>query len=278
MPQHTTMVGPKILFLDIETTSILANVYRLFKENISIKHIIDDSFILSWAAKWKHEDTIYYEDIRHTKELKPIRPGIWTLYHTDISILPGIWKLIDEADIIIGHNIKQFDTKVLNQRFITNNMQEPSSVKQIDTLQMAKAKFRFTSNKLEFLVRKLCPEQLKSDHNKFPGQELWNECLNGNFEAWDEMEHYNKQDVVATEALYNKLEPWGKGSNSYDPNVYHQGTENICKCGQSRWIKNGTTAKGAQVYQRYKCYNCGHERHGPHGLLSKEKTSTLLKE
>ena len=78
----------------------------------------------------------------------------------------------------------------------------------ITTLIIAKSTFGFTSNKLEYMTDALCSDTKKSKHSKFPGFELWKECLNGNMEAWEEMEAYNKDDVISLEELYKKLSPW----------------------------------------------------------------------
>lgn len=39
------------------------------------------------------------------------------------------------------------------------------------------------------MTDKLCVKYKKLNHSKFPGMELWRECLKGNSEAWTEMEH-----------------------------------------------------------------------------------------
>lgn len=97
--------------------------------------------------------------------------------------------MLDEADIVITQNGRKFDQKKLNARFILNGFKPPSSYKHIDTLVIARKHFGFTSNKLKYMTDKLCTKYKKLDHSKFPGMELWRECLKGNSEAWTEMEH-----------------------------------------------------------------------------------------
>ena len=43
---------PKILVIDIETSPVLANVWRLFKENVGLNQIQKDWHLLSYSAKW----------------------------------------------------------------------------------------------------------------------------------------------------------------------------------------------------------------------------------
>lgn len=58
------------------------------------------------------------------------------------------------------------------------------------------------------MTDKFCKKYKKLKHKKFPGHELWKECLKGNKEAWNEMRKYNIHDVLATEELYNVLKQW----------------------------------------------------------------------
>jgi uncharacterized protein YprB with RNaseH-like and TPR domain len=124
------------------------------------------------------------------------------------KILRDLWKLLDEADIVITQNGKNFDTPKLNARFIEHGMKPPSPYKHLDTYQIARSAAKFTSNKLEYLTEKLCTKYKKLKHEKFPGFALWAECLKGNVAAWNEMRRYNKHDVLATEELYMKIRAW----------------------------------------------------------------------
>jgi len=45
----------------------------------------------------------------------------------DSGILREIWKMLDEADIVITQNGRKFDQKKLNARFILNGFKPPSS-------------------------------------------------------------------------------------------------------------------------------------------------------
>ena len=158
-----------------------------------------------------------YEDVRGQRNKRD-----------DSKIIKGIWKLMDEADIIVGQNSKSFDIKKLNARFVINGMQPPTPYRQLDTKVMAKKAFGFTSNKLEYMADKLCTKYKKLKHKNFIGHELWSECLKGNLKAWVEMEKYNKHDVLALEELYDKLLAW---DNSINFNTYHKMHDNICSFG-----------------------------------------------
>lgn len=255
--------GPKVLILDIETAPIVAWVWDIWDQNVGLNQIKSDWHLLSFSAKWLGDPankTIYF-DQRNAKNIE-----------NDKELLKKVWLLLDECDILITQNGKRFDHKKLNARFVINGMQPPSSYKQIDTFVIAKKHFGFTSNKLEYMSDKLCVKYKKQTKRKFAGFELWRECLAGNVEAWNEMEKYNKYDVLSLEELYNKLIPW---DNSIDFNLYNVDGDITCKCGSDDFQKNGSFYTAAGKFQRYKCTDCGAETRGKKNLLSKEKREFL---
>jgi uncharacterized protein YprB with RNaseH-like and TPR domain len=263
--KKTKTTGPRVLLFDIETAPILAHVWDIWDQNVGLNQIEKDWHVLSWAAKWLDDDKVMYSDQRNAKDVSD-----------DSKILVKIWELLDEADVVITQNGVRFDEPKLNARFILQNVkngQPPSSFRHIDTFRIAKSKFGFTSNKLEYMTDKLCTKYKKLKHKKFPGHELWTECLAGNKEAWNEMEKYNTHDVLALEELYYKLIPWA--GNTINFNVYHDGLENVCKCGSDKFKKNGFKYTDTAKYQRYKCTKCGTESRSAKNLLSKEKRAAL---
>lgn len=253
--------GPKVLLLDIETAPILAYVWGLWENNVALNQIANDWYVLSWSAKWLGSDQVMYRDQRNAKNIED-----------DSEILKVIWSLLDEADIVITQNGQSFDIKKLNARFIINGMKPPSSFKQFDTLVVAKKRFGFTSNKLEYMTSKLCPKSKKSDHAKFSGFELWKQCLLGNKEAWEEMEKYNKQDVLALEALYHKMQAW---DNSINFSSYNDEVDERCNCGSTKFKKNGYHYTKKSKFQRYVCVDCGREYRDSSNLFSKDKKKSL---
>ena len=216
--QHSS---PKVLLIDIETSPILGAVWGLFNNNLSLNQIEKDWYILSFAAKWLDEDEVFYKDKRDTWDNED-----------DLELLEDIHKLLSEADWVIAQNGVKFDVKKINARFVLNGMKPPSSYKVIDTMLIAKECFGFTSNKLEYMTDKLCKKYKKLKHVKFAGFDLWKQCLKGNPEAWDEMELYNKYDILSLEELFWVLQPWSRKL----PNVNHYHDEKVSFC-----IRQGTT-------------------------------------
>lgn len=248
----------KILFLDIETAPLKAHLWSMWQQGVGLGQIESDWYILSYTAKWADSEDVIYRDIRHTYDSE-----------SDEDILDELWGLLDDADFVVGHNVKKFDLKKINARFILNGKQPPSTYRVIDTLLIAKAIFGFTSNKLEYLTDKLCKVYKKSKHGKFPGHKLWVECLKGNMEAWDEMEEYNKFDVLSNQELYEILMPWDKTLPNFD--IYA-----IDDVDLSDWKEDGFHHTNLGIYKRYRHKVTGQQRRGRTNMLSKEQRENVL--
>lgn len=233
------MTDPKVLLVDIETAPILAYVWQIWDVNIPLNMIKSDWHLLSWSAKWLGKDEILYADQRKAKFI-----------NDDRKILEKLWKLLDEADLVVAQNGKKFDKKKIFARFIINGMNPPKDFRMIDTYQIAKQKFGFTSNKLEHLSKILDLEIKKDQHKDFPGFTLWEQCLARNPKAWVEMEKYNKLDVLSLEKLYTKLSPW-------DASVNFTIFNGKCSCGSSEFVKKGFRYTDSAKYQRMVCKKCG---------------------
>jgi hypothetical protein len=236
--------GPKILYIDIETSLMEAYVFQLqYNDYIPVKQIKKDWQVLSWAAKWQGKDKVYYMGKR---------PG----ENSDKRILLGAREMMDQADIVVYQNGKKFDKPKLYARFIINKIRPPSSFQEYDTCNVAKKVFGFTSNSLAYLCEALDLPYKKDEHPEFPGIELWIECAKGNPKAWRVMKRYNKGDITTLEALHRKFEPWDTVINY---NVYSASNEPKCPCGSKDFRKNGYTYGSAGKYQRYACKICGAE-------------------
>jgi uncharacterized protein YprB with RNaseH-like and TPR domain len=250
--------GPKILFIDIETKPILAHVWRLFDQNVGLNQIQEDWSILSYCAKWKGSDDVIYEDLQGSDD-----------FEDDSRLLGNLWKLLNEADIVVGQNSKRFDVKKINARLVLNGYPKPSTFRQIDTLNIAKAQFGFTSNKLQYMTDQLCTRHKKLEHGKFAGHMLWAECMKNNPEAWAEMKLYNVNDVLSLEELYDILSSWDNTLPNFD--VY---VDEILD--MSVWEEDGYHYSNLGKYKRYRNKITGVQRRSRVNLLTKEKRESLL--
>lgn len=239
--------GPRVVTLDIETSPILAYVWGLFKQHVGLDQIVQDWSILSVTWKWLGEEPTHYVDTFEGGKARDIRD--------DTKLLMALWKVLDEADIVVTQNGIAFDIKKINARFITLGLPPPSPFRQIDTKVEAVKIARFTSNKLEWLAKVVAGGE-KDKHPEFPGFKLWAECMARNPKAWKAMETYNPKDVIETEAVYLKLRPYIIGH----PNVaaYYDDNEVRCpKCGSMNLMKRGVARTQTGEYHRYSCKAAG---------------------
>lgn len=225
----------KILLLDIETSPNTAHVWGLFKQSISINQIMESSYVMCWAAKWYEDDTVYFDSIMKSKHK---------------TMIGRIHKLIDEADAVLHYNGSKFDIPTLNKEFLLHGFKPPAPYKQIDLLRVSKNKFRFPSNKLDYVAQQLGLGK-KTSHT---GHELWIKCMAKDKEAWALMEEYNKNDVILLEKVYEKYKPWI--TNHPNHGTYVGG---VCcpNCGGISYQRRGWAVTVAHKYPRYQCKDCG---------------------
>lgn len=188
----------RTLIIDVETSPIEGYVWGTFKQNLSVDQIKTDWTILSYAAQWADESKVYYRDTGG-RGVKKVRD--------DSILLPEIWKLLDEARYIVAQNGNSFDVKKINWRLSIAGFRPYSPIRIYDTLLASRRLFKATSHKLAWLSEHQTATP-KSKHKKFPGIELWLECLKDNPEAWAEMRKYNIQDIRATKKLWQAQLPW----------------------------------------------------------------------
>lgn len=266
-PSGTKEGQARILILDIETAPILGNVWRLWKENVGLNQIDRDWFILSFGAKWLGEDGVRYFDQSKAVQIENDRP-----------LLAELWKLLNEADIVVAHNGRKFDMRKINARLIINGFKPPSPYKIVDTLEIAKASFAFTSNRLEYIADKLNKTYRKQKHGEYPGFELWRAVLAGDKKAWAAMRTYNEYDVLSLEETYLRLRPWDRRHPNVD--IHDDGhEEHACPiCGSYHVQKRGFYFTNSGKYQRFLCTEetCGAWSRSRYTLNSKDKRKATL--
>lgn len=232
----------KILILDIETAPNIAYVWGAWKQNIGQNQWKQKGHIMSYAAKWLDSDTIEYAENRKSN---------------DKAIVKKLFRLLDKADVVVAHNGDRFDLPVILGRGLSHGLNPPSPYHTVDTCRVARRRFRYTQNSLANLAEELGLADKKSAHKKFPGFELWLECLRMNDDAWEEMKKYNIEDVVVLEELYLKMRPYIDNH----PNVVQEveGEDIHCpKCGSTniQWRGYYYTKVGL-CYRRFQCMDCG---------------------
>lgn len=256
----------KILIFDLETSPMRGLFWSLWKQNINMAGIDKHSSLISWSAKWLCDDKIM--SMRVT--------GKEAVARKDKRILKPLWKLIDEADIVIGHNVKGYDMKYFNTRCLLNGLHAPSQVDAIDTLLLSRQKFRLPSNALKFWLE-IIGEKEKMATNF----QLWVDCCEkGNERKLDYMMKYNEVDVIGTEDVYMHMRNNGWIHNHPNLGLYFEGDlDNFCPTCQEYTM---TTRKGkfyytpSGRYQAYVCKTCHSYKRARKSDITKAERKSLL--
>ena len=226
----------KVLYLDIETVAATVSTWGLFQQNIGINQVSIPTRTLCFAAKWQSDrKCLFFSEFE--------------MSHHDM--IQEAWDLLNEADCVVGWNSTGFDLKHLNREFLQEGMLPPSPYKSLDLMMATKAKFRFLSNKLQWVSLQLGLSG-KVQHEGFG---LWEKCLAGDKAAWNKMRTYNKKDVTLLEDLHKILLPWiDNGPNK----ALIDGVENGCRnCAGTNFERRGYYYTYACRYQRFVCKDCG---------------------
>lgn len=230
----------KILGIDIETSPNLAHVWGMWDQNVGLNQLLEATEMMCFAAKWFGEPKIHFAAGRYA-------PG-----GDSEAMVQRAHALLDEADVVTHFNGKTFDIPHLNREFLVHGLKPPSPYKQIDLLQVVKKKFKFPSNKLEYVSRRLG----LAGKVKHQGHELWIKCMQGDPAAWRKFRVYNKQDVILLEEGYEILKPWIEPH----PNIalYDDFDQDVCPtCGSADLKPQGFAYTSLGKYQRFQCADCG---------------------
>lgn len=243
-------MSPRVLFFDIENAPSLGWFYDLWKEG-NIVGTKSDQYFLSVAYKFLGDKKVRSFSL---PDFKGYKPGS----ENDKALVKELWKLFDEADIIIAHNGDRFDIRKTNARFAYYNLPPPSPYKTIDTLKVAKRYFNFVSYKLDNLGDHLGYGR-KIVHTGF---DLWQGCMNGDPKAWKHMVKYNKRDVELLEKIYLHLRPWI--TNHPNLGVLLNESHACPACGSTDLMKMGTDMTQTGRVQQYQCKACKKWSRGKH--------------
>ena len=238
---------PRVLFWDLENAPNLGWTWGKWEQNVI--QFKQNWYMLSFSYKWQGEKRI------KTRALCDY-PGYSRDKENDGKLVRDLWKVLDEADVAIGHNADRFDTRKANARFAFHGLKPPSPFKSVDTLKIARRHFQFDSNKLNDLGHYL------GVGHKLPhtGANLWFGCMAGDPKCWRTMKRYNAQDVALLERIYLKLRPW----SSSHPDLTNFTRSEACPVCQSHNIQNrGFNVTKTMRSPRMQCRDCGKWFSGP---------------
>jgi hypothetical protein len=96
----------------------------------------------------------------------------------------------------------------------------------------------------------------------------WKDCKAGDQKALDKMVSYNRNDVRGLEDIYFKVQAWLP--NHPNVTLYGDLTEKGChRCGSPNLVWAGQYATVVNLYDTYRCKDCGG--------ITRDRKSTLTK-
>jgi len=230
----------KRLYFDIESAPNIGFFWKSgFKLQIGPQNIIKERAIICICYKWEEEKEAHFLT--------------WDSKQSDKKMLQQFAKVLNSADEIIGHNGDRFDLPWVRTRCLKYGIEMYPKYITIDTLKIARSKFNFNSNKLDYIAGYLgIGHKIKTDFN------LWTDIvLHKDKKAMDAMVKYCKMDVILLEKVFKAL------SSHIDPKthygvVFGQDRGSCPECGSDELVVNNrrTSASGLVKIQ-FRCKNCG---------------------
>lgn len=235
----------KRLYFDIETSPNVGLFWSAgYKQQIDYNNIIKERAIICICYKWEDDKKVY---------------GLtWDKNQDDKKMLEEFVKIANQADELVGHNGDKFDLTWIRTRCLYHGIPMFPKYTTIDTLKVARSKFRFNSNRLDYIAKYLgIGHKIKTDFN------LWKDVfLKKDKKALEYMVKYCKMDVSLLERVHKKLSVHIAPKTHYGV-IFGQDRGTCPECGSDDLTiaQRRTTASGVKKIQ-YKCKTCNkyHEK------------------
>lgn len=231
------------LFFDIETSPNIGLFWEAgFKKTISPDNIIKERAIICICYKWEDEKEVYSLN--------------WDAKQNDKTMLQKFIEVANLADELVGHNGDRFDLAWVRTRCLFHGIDMFPTYVTIDTLKTARSKFKFNSNKLDYIAKYLgVGRKIKTEFS------LWKDIvLNKDGAAMVKMVKYCKQDVIVLERVFNALRSHMTPKVHYGV-IFGQDRGSCPECGSDELIivQRRVSASGLKKIQ-YQCKTC-HKHH-----------------
>lgn len=236
----TTTTKRKRLYFDIEVSANVGLFWQSgFKITIGTENIIKERAIICICYKWEEDKDVYYLH--------------WDKKQCDKKLLEDFIKVANEADELVGHNGDKFDLPWIRTRCLLHRIQMFPNYTTIDTLKIARSKFRFNSNRLDYIGKFLGLGQ--KIHTDF---DLWkNIMLHNDKEALNKMIDYCIQDVCLLEKVHKELNNHIPAKTHYGV-IFGQDRGSCPECGSDQLVKNLKRVMASGLVKiQYKCQICG---------------------
>lgn len=236
----TTKTHRKRLFFDIETSPNIGLFWEAgFKKNIDYSNIIQERGIICICYKWEGE-----------KEVFSLQ---WDSKQCDKTMLQKFIEVADVATELVGHNGDRFDLAWIRTRCLFHKIPMFPKYTTIDTLKVARSKFRFNSNRLNYIADFLgIGQKIKTEYS------LWKDILLKKDKiAMEKMIKYCKKDVSLLEKVFKALQTHIEPKTHYGV-IFGEDRGSCPECGSDDLIRSKKTVTATGLIRiQYRCKTCG---------------------
>ena len=241
----------KILLWDLEVSKTRFEIEnygrKIYSNYLRSKDIVRPKSILGAAWKYLDEDRTYVVSTKAEDVFN------------DEGIVRMLHPIINDSDVLIGHNTDAFDIKEFNGRALKYGLPpiDKPPRKCVDTLKIARKYFRIDSNELSYIA-----DFLEVDQKL--GAPDWGAIHQGCEDALRYMREYNKADVDVLEQVYKKLRGWDTRHPDVSQDIKDHDDNDVpsCpNCGSINTINYGIhlNKKRTKEKQKKQCKDCGRQ-------------------
>ena len=127
--------------MDIENGYAAWLAFQAKQEYLNMDLLIKESNILSVAWNWYGERKLYIDSVSKSR------------MDCDRALLKRVKKVIESADVVVGHNWDAFDQKMIQGRAAENGIDCIDFPQSVDTLKVVKKNFRLLYNNLDYVAK-----------------------------------------------------------------------------------------------------------------------------
>lgn len=228
------------LFFDIETSPNIGLFWEAgFKKNIDYSNIIQERAIICICYKWEEEKEVYALQ--------------WDSKQNDKAMLQKFIEVANQANELVGHNGDKFDLAWIRTRCLYHKIDMFPKYTTIDTLKVARSKFKFNSNRLNYIADFLgIGQKIKTEYS------LWKDILlKKDKVAMDKMIKYCKKDVVLLEQVHKALSKHIEPKTHYGV-IFGQDRGSCPECGSDDLVRKDRRILASGLIKLVlKCNTCG---------------------
>ena len=183
-------------------------------------------------------------------------------------MVAGLYKLLGEAQVVIGFNHERFDNPHMATEFEAAGLPALPPTPQIDLLKVARRAFKMPFHRLGYLAERFgIADKLAND-----GWSMWRCCVvedgqpflgpipqgGGCAKHWGMCRRYSKRDTVVTHELYWHLRDGGWIRKHPHIGLFGGPLDGCPACGSSNRTQVKDIPTPTTAYPGFRCDDCDH--------------------